>query len=331
MNNNVKKVVFYSTRYIHPYFSDEEHLKQCNCLIEYFSGLKKSEEEVDDFSQWLSDLAFLYEYRQKVMGIKVTALNELLSDLYSEKKGEIQKMRNERLADILTERENENSYWITADNEFNALNDSPIVFEPKHYEEHQDWVLTGTTTHLNRTGEFLEGNKDARLKHRLGIYHKEGTDEDKEYAVAAIWPWAGDKEFGHDQNWMAAILKTVCELYPHNEEIVLVIHDGDLERYAKRDKIVYAQKELSEKYDELQRQLTVNPIVSFVVFQHTNDSVLSPLKVDNNGKKKSPKQIWEDINKYIVLNETFRDKDKENVIANKHGEVLAKLESYESK
>ena len=101
MNDDVKKVVFYSTRHIHPYFLENELLIRCDSLINYFSGLKKSDDKNDGFSIWLSDLAFLCEYRQRILSKGEEVHKELLNELNEATTANIHDFRTTKLPTLL--------------------------------------------------------------------------------------------------------------------------------------------------------------------------------------------------------------------------------------
>ncbi len=330
MNNEIEKVVFYSTRQIHPFFSDSKDLSKCDSMIRYFSILKKSE-----FSIWLSDLAFLSEYWQKLEEIgeddKDTRqkLDEIHSIIYPSQNVNPHEIRNKTLSIFLNSHKPINGqvtdwFWDKAYEEYINLNRSGIIFETKHFEEYKGRLLTVGTTHLNR--DLTESNieKDdsdnietnSLLIHRLGIYHK----EEDEYAVVAIWPWAGDMEPDHDKKWKETIMNSIKELYPKSKEIILVIHDNDFAELNddEKDKIISKKEHMSSCINPIVVD-NFDPLVSLIVFQHTNENVLRPLKRDQEKKTTySPKQIWEAIDKYIEKYYLLINADKNNLTAKTH-------------
>ena len=345
MNNNVKKVVFYSTRQIHPYFSDKVHLTQCNSMIRYFSRLKNDEDSEDDLSRWLSDLAFLYEYYQTLEIIKQKLENGGCNDIqnkYNEispflilKKEDNPSNCLNKLEDLLGEHkpdeDQKDLFWDTAYNEYIDFSDKKKYFEPSHFEMYKDQVLSGNVTHLNRDfteiiingGSPEEINNSSRVKHRLGIYHK----EEGEYAVAAVWPWPkGDTlEPNHDDNWKKVIVDAIKELYPNTDEIILVIHDWDLDEWKEKDQIVFRKRLLSrinesDYNDDLPS--SDDPCISLIVFQHTNGKVLEPLNKDRGNHLNTPKQVWEAIDKYIESGYLLMKADKGDLITKIHSEAI---------
>lgn len=339
MNNEIEKVIFYSTRQIHPFFSDSEDLSKCDSMIRYFSELKMEETTMSDFSNWLSDLAFLSEYWQKmeIIGEKMVKsgdigtrqkLDEIHSIIYPLEDANPHEIKVKHLALLLNSHKSVNNqvtdlFWDMAFREYINLNKAQIVFEPKHFEEYKNRLLSVGTTHLNRDltesniekdGSNIETN--SLLIHRLGIYHK----EEDGYAVAAIWPWAGDMEPNHDKNWKKTIVDSIRELYPKSNEIILVIHDNDFAELNddEKDKIISKKETLSNWINPIVVD-NFDPLVSLIVFQHTNENVLRPLKKDQEKKTTySPKQIWEAIDKYIEKNYLLINADKDCLIAKMH-------------
>lgn len=342
MNNRVKKVVFYSTRQIHPYFSDREHLFRCDSMIWYFSKLD------DEFSHWLSDLAFLTEFlhrleengkkfEQKDNNDIKKKLEEIRSIVYQSELMDIHKTRVNDLAIFLNKQKKSdivNLFWNEAFQEYINLNNASILFEPKHYDDDKirNQILSGKVTHLNRdlTEIIINGgsseviDNSSRVKHRLGIYHK----EEGEYAVAAVWPWPkGDTlEPNHDDNWKKVIVDAIKELYPNIDEIILVIHDWDLEEWKEKDQIVFRKRPLSRinESDYYEDGLSSNDdlCISLIVFQHTNGKVLEPLYKDRGDHLNTPKQVWEAIDKYIESVCLLMKLDKEDLITKMHSEAI---------
>lgn len=332
-NDSVKKVVFYSTRQIHPYFSDNEHLIPSNSLINYFSRLQKD----DEFSCWLSDLAFLFYYKQKLEhscrpedSEKLTEIRSIVEQTENEDPHNIKSIE-----DCLESHVNEQDlFWKNAYTIFCKLQEDyvkdAISFKPSLYDEYKERILTGKKTHLDRDlteSKNAEGNtdeEDARLKHRLGIYHK----EDNEYAVAAVWPWPKGEslELNHDDNWETAIVGSIKELYPNCDEITLVIHDWDLEEWNDKDKIVFYKRPLSQIINasdnngELCARNT-DLCTSLIVFQHTNGNVIHPLLINKEKRLNSPEIVWQAIEQYLKREYILREKDEKKVIAKKHIEA----------
>ena len=342
MNNRVKKVVFYSTRQIQPYFSDREHLFRCDSMIWYFSKLD------DKFSHWLSDLAFLTEYIHKLEenGKKFEhnddnnikkKLEEIRSIVYQSEVMDPHQTRVKDLAIFLNRQKKADVgdyFWDEAFKEYINLNKASILFEPKHYEDRkiQNQILSGKVTHLNRdlTEIRIEGgyseaiDNSSRVKHRLGIYHK----EEGEYAVAAVWPWPKGDTFepNHDENWKKTIIEAINELYPNTDEMILVIHDWDLDEWKDKDQPVFRRRPLSRikdsNYDEECLPNKDDPRISLIVFQHTNGNVVDLLKKDRGGHLNTPKQVWEAIDKYIESGYLLMKADKEDLITKIHSEAI---------
>ena len=224
--------------------------------------------------------------------------------------------------------EKNDAFWEDSFNEYINLNRSPIYFSLCHYDRFKDWILSGKTTHLNRDlteskggGSFLEEEK-ARLKHRLGIYHRENN----EYAVTAIWPWAEEREKNHDINWRTVAVNAVKELYPKCEEIVLVMHDNDFEwcqnKGEEKDKIVFKRRPLSNWNKSYEGEITPSekdPLISFIVFQHNNGHVMNPLRK----KEHAPKDVWKAIDKYLrEVDKKMSEADENGLIYKMHDSIL---------
>lgn len=336
MNNDlVKKVVFYSTRYIHPYFSDKKHLIPSNSLINYFSRLQKNDNTKDEFSLWLSDLAFWSYFQQKLEDVcgdeDREKLNEIRSIVTQIKNGNphdteliekcLESHDNEQ--DLFRENASKLFIELQEDDDNNA-----IYFAPCLFDEYRETLLSGETTHLNRDlteSKNVEGypdEEDAKLKHRLGIYHR----EDNEYAVAAVWPWPkGDTlEPNHDENWKKAIADAIKELYPNSDEIILVIHDLDLKDWIGKDQIVFKRRPLSHinsnsDFNEDILASSADPCTSLIVFRHDNRHVTSPIMK----KEHTPKDVWYAIDKYLRdVFKILREADTNKCIANAHNNQM---------
>ena len=331
MNDSVKNVIFYSTRQIHPYFSDKKHLIPSKSLIEYFSGLLKKDNTKDEFSRWLSDLAFWSYYQQELDDICEAEdrqkLTELLSIVIQTKDRDPRSTVS--VEKCLESHMDEDLFWTNACSIFAKLQineeNNVISFKPSLFDEYKERILSGKTTHLNRDlteSKSAGGNPDeeyAKLKHRLGIYHK----EDDYYAVAAIWPWADEMEEDHDIKWKTVAVKAIKELYPKCEEIILVMHDNDFANLKDNEKntVLWVRRKLSQMNDpDAQSDSTpsVNdPLISLITFQHTNRNVLEPIQKED---KYSPKQVWELINGYINRDSLsiIQMVDNDNIVAQMH-------------
>lgn len=337
MNNKVRNVVFYSTRLIHPYFSDKEHLIPSNSLMDYFSSLQKDDNTKDEFSCWLSDLAFWFYYQQKLKDMCGAEDREKLEEILSE----VTRTKNEdphntkSIEDCLESHENEQDlFWKKASTIFIELQSdydkNVINFTPCLFDEYKEKLLSGKKTHLDR--DFTESknagcNPDegkAKLKHRLGIYHR----EDNEYAVAAVWPWPkGDTlEPNHDENWKAVAVKAIKELYPKCEEIFLVMHDNDFKWCQKsgieKNQIVFKRRPLSNWDTDTKKDRcpsAEDPLISYIVFQHTNEHVMGPIKQ----KEHAPKDVWHAIDKYLRdVIKTLSEADMNKYIAVAHDKMV---------
>lgn len=336
MNNDlVKKVVFYSTRQIHPYFSDKEHLIPSNSLIKYFSRLQKNDNTKDEFSCWLSDLAFLSYYQQKLEDMCEEADREKLKEILSlVTQAKIEDPHNiDSIVSCLESHDDkQDPFWDKTRTIFGKLQndyeDDTFCFDPSLFDEYKERILSGEWTHLNRDlteSKSAGGNPDeenAKLKHRLGIYHR----EDNNYAVAAIWPWADDMEKDHDMNWRRVAVKTIQELYPKCEEIVLVMHAKDFgwcqRKDEKSDQIVFKCRPLSkwnETVEEVFRPSVQDPLISYIVFHHDNEHVMSPIKKSEH----TPKEVWDAIDKYLrEVNKKMSEADKDGQIAKKYYSIV---------
>ena len=329
-NNDVKKVVFYSTRQIIPYFS-EDHLVQCDSMITYFSQLK------DELSEWLSTQALLSEYLQIITEIgpeseqngckDVQEITNIVSSIVVRAKKEdpcglLDDLTNRVAQYNPHEDQSTKTFWRVAYDLFVKLNkmyfNDDKRFLPAHFEKHKDYVLSGKVTHLNIGSD--EQKLEALLKYRLGIYHK----EENEYAVAAIWPWAGEMEPNHNENWKNTIANAIREFYPQCDEILLAIHDNDFANLKdnEKDAILFVGKKVSKMNDqnaESDSASDVNdPRISLIVFQHTNKNVLKPiLKKDNEGGLYSTKEVWEEISRYLKR-DSLREADNNDSVAQKH-------------
>lgn len=347
MNNDcVKKVVFYSTRQIHPYFSDENDLISCDSMIRYFSHLKgKNKETKDEFSEWLSALAFLHEYQLKIEEIRQKLMEEGCGDIqkkYPEVPSILSRINDDDPIAIYDDlsfclydyhkssyaQEKKDFFWEAAYQKFIDLdnNSENNCFEKKHLEVFKDRVLSGKETHLNRDLTESKEEIDSTVKleskslliHRLGIYHKEKD----EYAVCAIWPWDGDMDPKHDEDWKNIIVSAIRELYPNCDEIILVIHNKDFKEWTKKDQIVFRKKPLSQisNSDNNEECLPneADPPISLIVFQHTNSEVVGPLKKEReNNLLFTPQRVWEAIEKYLKRH-SLRKADNDNLIAKTH-------------
>lgn len=331
MNNNIKKVVFYSTRQIHPYFSDKEHLISSNSLINYFSGLHKNDGTRDNFSIWLSDLAFLSFYQQKLEDLCVEEdsrkLNEILSIVTQTKNKDPHDV--DSIVNCLGSHDQEQDlFWKKAIEIFSKLQDDyendTISFEPSLFDEYKERILSGGMTHLNRdktesksAGGNLEDDK-AKLKHRLGIYHREYED----YAVAAIWPWAEEMEEDHDMKWKTVAVNAIREIFPKCEEIYLVMHDKDFKWCQKpgekRDQIVFKRRPLSNWNKDTEGGVLTSAedlLISYIVFQHDNEHVMGPIKKSEH----TPKEVWYAIGNYLrEVDKILSEADEKGLIAEKH-------------
>lgn len=348
-NNNVKKVVFYSTRYIIPYFS-EDHLVQCDSIIRYFSLLrqineKTQKEKKDKFAEWLSDQALLSEYLQRITEIGSKSEKDGCKEeqeIINEISSIVERAENEDpsiLIDELTKRVAEQkescedskkkSFWKEANDIFIDLDKKystdEKTFLPEHFEKRKDYVLSGKVTHLN-LGSDKQKPPKALLKHRLGIYHKEEKDEKNGngYAVAAIWPWAGETEPNHDENWKGTILNAIREFYPQCDEIILAIHGEDFPSLMgnEKDAILFVGRKASEMYNpdatSNSNPNIADPRISLITFHHTNKNVLNPIqKKDGKDGLYSPKQVWELLNEYLKR-DSLREADNKNSVAIMH-------------
>lgn len=331
MNDKVKKVVFYSTRNIYSYFSDEKDLIQSNSMINYFSNLPN-----DDFAIWLSDLAFLSDYLQKIKEIGQNLENDGVQNIedklnkvyaiYDYSTADPHYVKVNTLPTLLNSQKNNSpsdSFWVAAYNEYLLLNKNKYFFKPCHFDQYRHWILSGRKTHLNfvKRDNSPEGlNSRASLIHRLGIYHK----ENEEHAVAAIWPWNDEKENNHDEKWKETIINAIKELYPKINDIVLVIHDGDFLglKDDEKDKVLFVGRTLSEMNDPnagdncaLDEQ---NLRISLIVFQHTNGNVLNPLNKDCYNNVNPPERIWAAVFRYMMQQKIFKDSDANNIISEMH-------------
>lgn len=337
MNNDlIKKVVFYSTRQIHPFYPDKDDLTPSDSLIKYFSGLKKDEKTKDEFSKWLSDLAFLHDFRQELKAIvrnmdqdECIKSKEKLKDVISifdrfKKDGNPHEIID-KIATFLDESHEEWHFGQLAYEAFLNMEEEDICFRPCHFKTYRNHVLSCEATHLNTGDNSSSEIKGTKLKHRLGVYHKE--EEEGEYAVAAVWPWPkGDNlEPNHDENWKKAIVEAIKELYPNTDEITLVIHDWDLDEWKDKDQIVFRRRPLSRikdsNYDEECLPNKDDPRISLIVFQHTNRNVITPLIKDKENRLNSPKQVWEAIERYLKR-DILRKKDEEKEVEAKHNKAI---------
>lgn len=329
MNNKVKKVVFYSTRKIHPYFSDEKHLTQSNSLIEYFSKLEENNEKRDEFSIWLSDLAFLSIFKQKLEEIVPDGredYKEIFNIIAQTKNGNPHDINS--ISNYLEKHQNSegDEFWKNTSSIFIELlkqySHNAICFKPCLFEEYGERILSGECTHLNRDlteSKRSGGNSEydkAKVKHRLGIYHR----EKEEYAVAAIWPWAGSFEKEHDENWRKTAINAVKELYPCCEEIILVMHNKDFDWCQQpgeeKDRIVFKCRlwsDLAKVADTV-----VPTFISYIIFQHDNGLVMNPLE----NRENLPDNIWFAIDRYLRADKIMRDADKDCLIAKNYDSLV---------
>ena len=135
----------------------------------------------------------------------------------------------------------------------------------------KDKVLSSSVTHLNFYGKGLPC-----VKHRLGVY----CHEEDDYALCAVWPWAGLYEAGHSENWQKALIGAALERYPQLEVLILLLHDRDFQEWAGK---VGANKVSNDDLNgDKSFKNTKGTVISipFVVFSHGDVLSQDALKKD---------------------------------------------------
>ena len=144
-----------------------------------------------------------------------------------------------------------------------------VSFSIDHYNDQlATTLLDSPETHCDKHNPMV--------RDRLAYYLKE--DEGGNTAVFAVYPWTGDTDSNHNNNWASALISTILYEYPSVKKLLLVCHDLDYYGFRGQDEVV------KEGFiDKIKGSFKELEDLGLIVFQHGNDFVISTLNKSKAG------------------------------------------------
>ena len=259
MNN--KKIVVFSTRKIQDegIFKSFQRFKDGNSILAYFPDIKNFKEERAGSEK--------NDSNERYYAWKKEFLKERINSFTKDEQKFIKRPQLPPIAFLKYVIE----HYVENDSFFSEAQGFLTALEAEIASKKSD-----NTAGLDLDMPY-EGNIDAEGKtvaDRISLFGFPDVNEDG-YAVYAVWPL---KQACDNESWENVLSEAVFELNPDCEEIILWLHDNDMEgTRGSTFHVLYYQKKVNVKDKTIKRSLGV--------FQHPdpefNDVLFSPYDACN--------------------------------------------------